>query len=100
MNKIISENIEAIKIICARYNVKELYAFGSVSTDRFTDKSDIDLLVSFKPMSYGDYSDNYFDIAEKFEKVFSRKVDLITEKSLSNPYFIESVNKSRVQIYG
>ena len=100
MNKILLENMDAIKELCDQYNVRELYAFGSVSTERFTSQSDIDLLVSFKPMDYGDYADNYFDVVEKLEQVFNRPVDLITDKSLANPYFIESVNKSKVRIYG
>lgn len=51
-------------------------------------------------MEYGDYADNYFEIAEKLEEVFKRPVDLLTEKSLKNPYFIKSVNNSKKLLYG
>jgi len=51
-------------------------------------------------MDFGDYADTYFELAEEFEKVFKRPVDLVTEKSLSNPYFIESINKSKTLLYG
>ncbi|SLM29884.1 conserved hypothetical protein [Desulfamplus magnetovallimortis] len=34
------------------------------------------------------------------KKILNKPVDLITERSLGNPYFIESVNKNKVQIYG
>jgi predicted nucleotidyltransferase len=81
------------------YNVKSLFAFGSVCTSKFNDESDIDLLITFKPMEYGDYADTYFEIAEKFENLFHRPVDLITEKSLSNPYFIESLNQTKTLLY-
>jgi predicted nucleotidyltransferase len=77
-----------------------LFAFGSVLTEKFHDKSDIDLLVSFKPLEPGEYADNYFQAAENFEKIFNRPVDLITDKSLSNPYFINAVNVSKKLIYG
>jgi len=30
----------------------------------------------------------------------SREVDIIEEKTLSNPYLIESINKSKILIYG
>jgi uncharacterized protein len=100
MNTLISDKLDSIKILCENHNVKELYAFGSISTDYFTEKSDVDLLVSFNTMGFSEYADNYFIFAENLEKLFNRHVDLITEKSLSNPYFVESVNKSRVQIYG
>jgi len=76
-----------------------LFAFGSVCTDKFNDSSDIDLLVSFKPMDFGDYADNYFSIADKLEEIFHRPVDLVTDKSLSNPYFINSINKTKISIY-
>ncbi len=82
------------------HNVKTLFAFGSVCTDKFNDQSDIDLLISFMPMDYGDYADTYFDLADKFENLFQRPVDLVTDKSLSNPYFIDSVNQTKTLLYG
>ncbi len=51
-------------------------------------------------MEYGDYADAYFELAEKFENILSRPVDLVTDKSLSNPYFIESINQSKKLLYG
>jgi len=100
MQSIIEENADKIKALCRMYNVKSLFAFGSVCTDKFNDQSDIDLLIAFNTMDYGDYADSYFSIADKFEELFNRPVDLITDKSLSNPYFIHSLNQSKMLIYG
>jgi uncharacterized protein len=99
MHTILIENIEKIKELCFKHNVKSLYAFGSVCTGRFDNASDIDLLISFYPMDYGDYADNYFELTEKLESIFKRPVDLVTDKSLGNPYFIESVNQSKISLY-
>ncbi len=99
MQRIIEDNREKIKVLCQNYNVKALFAFGSVCTDKFNDHSDIDLLIAFNPMDFGDYADAYFNIAEEFEKLFKRPVDLITDKSLSNPYFISSLDKTKTLIY-
>lgn len=99
MQSIIENNIDMIKTLCKMYNVESLFAFGSVCTDNFNDKSDIDLLISFKSMDYGDYADSYFNLADKFEELFKRPVDLITNKSLSNPYFIHSLNQTKTLIY-
>jgi len=99
MQKLLTDNMDKIEALCKSHNVKELYAFGSVCTNYFTEKSDVDLLVSFNAMEYGDYADTYFDLADRFELVFQRPVDLVTEKSLKNPYFIESVNKTKTLIY-
>jgi len=100
MHRLLIDNMDKVKALCMTHNVKSLFAFGSVCTDRFNDKSDIDLLISFNSMDYGDYADNYFDLADKFENLFHRPVDLVTDKSLSNPYFIDSVNRTKTLIYG
>lgn len=100
MNSLIESNIQKIKALCAMYNVKSMFAFGSICTDKFNDQSDVDLLISFQPMEFGDYADSYFELANKLEELLKRPVDLVTDKSLSNPFFIESVNKSKMLIYG
>ncbi|MCL1933066.1 MAG: nucleotidyltransferase domain-containing protein [Candidatus Azobacteroides sp.] len=100
MNRIITDNMYQIWMICEQQHIQSLFVFGSVCGNRFNDESDIDLLVSFKPLDYADYADNYFQTAERFEKVFQRPVDLVTEKSLKNPYFIETVNQTKVLLYG
>ncbi len=99
MQNLILDNIDKIKTLCMLHNVKALFAFGSVCTDRFNDNSDVDLLISFMPMEYGDYADTYFDLADKLEKLFLRPVDLVTDKSLSNPYFIDSINQTKILLY-
>lgn len=99
MNRIILDKLDKLKVICKEHHVKELYAFGSVCTTNFNDNSDIDLLVSFYSLDFGDYADNYFSFIEKLEALFNRKVDLITNKSLSNPYFIRSVEKTKTELY-
>ena len=50
-------------------------------------------------MDHADYADNYFSIVGELETLFKKPVDLVTDKSLSNPYFIESVNMTRQLIY-
>ena len=72
----------------------------SVCTEHFNNSSDVDLLVSFRLMDFGSYADNYFQAVDAFEKVFCRPVDLVTDKSLRNPYFIRSVNQTKTRLYG
>ncbi|MDR2115964.1 MAG: nucleotidyltransferase domain-containing protein [Planctomycetaceae bacterium] len=100
LNNIIADNIDRIRSVCDEHHVGRLYVFGSVCTDQFNATSDIDLLVSFKAMDFGDYTDNYFETAELLEQIFQRRVDLVTENSLGNPYFIQSINKTKTLIYG
>lgn len=100
VNRTISDNIDKIRTLYADRKVRSMFAFGSVCTDRFSPSSDIDQLIAFEPMDYGDYADNFFFLAEEFERLFQRKVDLVTENSLANPFFIKGVNKTKVKIYG
>ncbi len=99
MNKIISENINKIIEYCKKYKVKELYAIGSVVTENFTAESDIDLLIKFDNITIEEYTDNYFTLHKLFEKIFNRKIDLITDKSLNNPFFIKSIEKTKQLLY-
>lgn len=89
-----------IATLCRKYNVKELYAFGSVLDEsRFTNESDVDLLVDFNEIELLKYADNYFEFADSLEELFKRKVDLLTIRSLRNKYFIEAVNKEKKVVY-
>jgi predicted nucleotidyltransferase len=99
MNRIISDRIDELKRLCNIYKVKSMYAFGSVCTDKFNDNSDIDLLISFDNLSIEQYTDNYFDLHYKLQNLFSRKIDLLTDNSLSNPYFIIGIEKTKQLIY-
>ena len=99
MNKLLEHNLTQIMNYCQENNVEKLHAFGSITTDNFTDKSDIDLLIKLKNISFEQYADNYFRLHELFEIIFKRKVDLVTENSLSNPYFIKKVNQTKTLLY-
>jgi predicted nucleotidyltransferase len=88
-----------LKDLCRQYDIKLMYVFGSVCTEKFNEESDIDILISFKEISIEKYTDNYFELHHKLEKLFNRKIDLLTEKSLSNPYLIESIEETKQLLY-
>lgn len=101
MQPLIEQNMSKLKALLAENQVERAYLFGSVCTDRFNSESDVDMLIKFKDgLDFGVYTDNYFLLVEKLEKLFNRKVDLLTERSLNNPYFIEEINETKQQIYG
>jgi hypothetical protein len=76
-----------------------MYAFGSAVTSDFSESSDVDILISFKDISIEKYTNNYFELHDALVKLFQRKVDLLTERSLSNPYFIESIERTKQLLY-
>lgn len=99
MNKL--ENyLSEISRLCENHRVKSLYASGSVLTDRFNNESDIDLIVDFFTVPLEDYADNYFDLKFSLQDIFGRKIDLLEEKAITNPYFKSLVNHQRQLIYG
>ena len=100
MNSIIENNKASIFKLCQENRVEKLYAFGSVVSENFTDKSDIDFIVEFKnDVPLLEFADVYFSLLFSFEDFFRRDIDLITEKSLKNPYFIAEVNATKQLIY-
>ena len=93
-------NINEIIKLCETHQVASLYVFGSVLSEKFNAESDIDFLVNFKEINLSDYADNYFNLKFSLEDLLKRNVDLLEEKALKNPYFIESVNTQKELIYG
>ncbi|WP_339810706.1 nucleotidyltransferase domain-containing protein [uncultured Imperialibacter sp.] len=99
MLTITEHNKRELQALCEKYDVKTMHVFGSACTSKFNESSDVDILISFKEISFEKYTDNYFDLHRQLEKLFDHKVDLITENSLSNPFFIESVKETKQLLY-
>ena len=100
MNSIITNNISKIRDVCKKHNVKELYAFGSVTDEKkFNEKSDIDLLVEFGDVSVKEYADNYFYFVDTLEKLLGHEVELVTAKYLRNKFFIQALNETKMKIF-
>ena len=100
MQKLLKNNIKILQNICIELQIKEMYAFGSVVTNDFREDSDIDFLIDFsKKFSINEYSDNYFALQYRLRDLFNRDIDIVTKPTLSNPYFIESIEESKQLIY-
>jgi uncharacterized protein len=99
MLSILDQHRADIQKLCASHMVKRLYAFGSILTDRFNSDSDVDLIVDFDPIAVENYADNYFDLKFSLQDILKRKIDLLEEKALKNPYFKKSVSQNRKLVY-
>lgn len=72
---------EQIAEFCRRWSVHQLAVFGSALRDDFRPDSDLDIMVTFAP----DADPSLFDHVEmqlELERLFSRKVDLISRRAL------------------
>lgn len=88
--------------ILKQHKVKDAYLFGSVLTDHFNDQSDIDLLVNYEDFTNDpiEKGENSWSLQFELEDNLHREVDLLTEASLKNPYFIKEINETKYKIYG
>lgn len=85
--------------LCRRNGVSRLELFGSATTDAFDrQRSDLDFLVAFDE-NPADLLKRYFSLKESLEALYDRGVDLEMIGAMENPYFIESVNKTRQLVY-
>jgi len=100
MQPILEKQKETLRTICQAMRIKRLYAFGSVTTNKFNENSDLDFLISFADnLTIEEYTNNYFALHYRLREIFNREIDIITERTLSNPYFIESINETKELIY-
>ncbi len=101
MISFIEENYESLKRLCKQYRVKRFEVFGSSLTGEGFDpeNSDLDFLVEFLPLQPGEHANAYFGLLEALQDLFSRSIDLVETKAIRNPYFLESINQNRKEIY-
>lgn len=97
----VAEKRRELAGLCRIYRVGRLDLFGSAANpDRFDPtSSDLDFLVEFEPADDMNPADQYFGLWEAMKELFGREVDLVTARSLRNPYFIRSVNATREPVY-
>lgn len=76
-------------ILSKEYAVKRIGLFGSFADDSADQNSDIDLLVELdKPIGW-----KFFSLEIYLEKVFGRKIDLVTKNALKEQIKNDILNK-------
>ena len=89
---------EKIARFCQKNHIVTMSLFGSVLTDQFTPKSDVDFLVEFQT----EHIPTFFDVVnmeEELSNIIGRPADLKTAKGLSR-YFRNEVLAQAQIIYG
>ena len=102
INPHLTNHIVQIEEACVRFGVQQLYVFGSITNSRFNNQSDVDFLVSFKKSAYTHFFDNYMDLHYRLAEIMHRKIDLITEDSLTNepnPFFNLTVENDKILVF-
>jgi uncharacterized protein len=96
----VEERRFALSELCRKYRVRQLRLFGSAATGAFSQStSDLDFIADFADTQAADYADRYFDFAEALELLFNRPVDVLTKRSIRNPYFRAEVERTAQVLY-
>lgn len=96
----IENRLEKLFELCSKYKVSKLFVFGSVYKGKFNAKtSDIDLIVELDNLSPVEKGENLMKFWSELENLFSRKVDLLTNKNIKNPYLKNEIENSKLLIY-
>lgn len=99
MIPLIANKREKIAALCKQFGIRKLEVFGSAATGAFDPAtSDVDFLVDLGGYEQG-VAKRYFRFAEALEHLIGFDVDLVTEDSVTNPYFRHAVNQSRGVLY-
>ena len=99
MPPFIEQHREELAEICRRYHVRRLELFGSGSRGALRPDSDLDFVVTFGEIPDGRYFRAYFGLIEALTKLFGRRVDLVEEEAVTNPYFLPAIAPSRTLLY-
>ena len=92
----VTEQLEPLRALCERYGVERLELFGSAARGEFDPaRSDLDFIVQMKGRREPGYARCFYEFAEAIEALYGRRVDLLTELMIKNPYFKAEVEKER-----
>ena len=91
---------DELEKLCHRHHVRRLELFGSAASGKFNqDTSDLDFLVMFEKLEPAAYADAYLGFYEDLTALFDRRIELVSSTAITNPYFLESIQRNRETLY-
>lgn len=86
--------------LCRAHQVDKIYAFGSSVTNHFNpETSDIDVVVKVDIADPAERGEALLSLWDNLELFFNRKVDMLTDESIRNPYLKSSIDRTKKLIY-
>lgn len=97
----IAQRMDQLNELCRRHGVSKLYAFGSIVSGTFDVKaSDIDLQVELLPIKDPVTKGlTLLKLWDELENLFERKVDLLTDQPIKNPFFLKALEETKILVY-
>lgn len=100
MTVLIEQNRSQLCQLCRQFGVKRFELFGSATSSHFNEiTSDLDFLVEFLPSDPAVHAHSYLNLLVALEDLFGRKIDLLEVKAIKNPFLMESINQTRIELY-
>ena len=87
-----------IRDFCGKWRIAELSVFGSALREDFRPDSDVDVLVSFAVDAQWTLYD-WVDMIAELREIFGRDVDLLSSRSIRNPFRRHQILKTRETLY-
>ena len=91
---------EDVVRLCEKYMIEELSIFGSSLRDDFSECSDVDILITYKPEA--EFKISLFDemeLEDEFARLLNRDVDICDKECLKNPFRREDIMTSSEVVY-
>jgi predicted nucleotidyltransferase len=86
--------------LCRSYGVARLEVFGSAADGRFDPaRSDFDFIVRLAPRADESLARRYLGLIEALESLLGRRVDVLIDGPITNPYLRQAVNASRCMLH-
>lgn len=83
-DKILNTLKKQFSFLNEKYHIRKIGLFGSYANEMQNENSDIDLIVEFdKPVGL-----KFIELGDYLEKLFNRKIDLLTSEGLINSKLI------------
>jgi predicted nucleotidyltransferase len=99
MEQSVAQHLPAIKDLLRLYGVEQAYLFGSAAKGTMNSGSDVDFIIRFPvDMPHTVYAENYFRLADALETLLQKKVDLVPERTLKNPYLLRSIDQNKLAL--
>ena len=96
----IGNKIQKLISLCNKYEVTRMFLFGSSVTGNFNpDTSDVDIIVEIENMPPEKKGELLMQLWNELEKLFARKVDLLTTPNVRNPYLKNEIENTKLLIY-
>jgi uncharacterized protein len=100
MISLVEKRKRQVEDLCRRYRVRRLDLFGSAVEGGFDPQSsDLDFLVDFEDFRFEDAADRFLGLLVDLEDLFNRRIDLISDPDIRNPYLRRAVDSTRVNLY-